>query len=115
MAVVNDLINDVEHQDLINVAEATLGPLPLATRQLLAAYIDAAPVPITAANVAAFATVWLAQNTPPPSATSTTASAPSDSDYAIEVYTDDATSVQISRSAVLPRPNSTTRWSSVTS
>jgi hypothetical protein len=101
MSVVSDLINDVEHKDLIDIAEQTLGSLSLSTRLLLARYIDAAPVPITASNIAAFATVWLAQNTPPPAAGPTDPTQPSDSDFDIEVYQDDAQSLQISRSAVL--------------
>src|SRR5207253_1243827 len=71
MSVVNDLINDVEHKDLIDEAEKSLGPLPLATRLMLARYIDAAPVTITKHNVASFAAVWLAQNAPPPAASPT--------------------------------------------
>ncbi len=101
MSVVSDLINDVEHKDLIDIAEQTLGSLSLSTRLLLARYIDAAPVPITASNITAFATVWLAQNTPPPAAGPTDPTQPSDSDFDIEVYQDDAQSLQISRSAVL--------------
>lgn len=102
MAVVNDLINDVEHKDLIDKAEKTLGPLSLQTRLLLARYIDAAPVKITPTNVTAFAAVWLAQNAPPPPASPTDPSTtPSDSDFDIETYQDDPSSIQISHSAVL--------------
>jgi hypothetical protein len=103
MTVVNDLINDVAHKDLIDKAEKTLGTLPLQTRLLLARYIDAAPVTITPANIVPFAAVWLAQNAPPPAAspTDTTAAGPSDSDFDIETYPDDPSSIQISVSAVL--------------
>src|SRR5690348_2499499 len=101
MSVVSDLINDVGHKDLIDAAELTLGPLPLSTRLMLARFIDVAPVPITSSNIAGFATVWLAQSTPPPPAVPTDPAQPSDSDFDIEVYQDDAQSLQISRSAVL--------------
>lgn len=101
MAVVNDLIDDVEYKDLIDEAEKVLGQLPLATRLLLARYIDAAPVKITKHNVASFAVVWLAQNAPPLPATPTDLTIGSDADFGIETYQDDPGTLAISRSAVL--------------
>jgi len=102
MAVVSDLINDVEHKELIDKAEKTLGPLSLATRQLLARYIDAAPVTITTTNITAFATSWLAQITPPPAISpSDPTITPTDADFSIETFQDDPSSLTISRSAVL--------------
>jgi hypothetical protein len=99
-AVVADRINDIEHADLIAEAEKTVGPLPLSTKRLIALYIDAAPVPITKANIAYFATAWLSQLSVAPSAP-TDPSAPSDDDFDIDVFTDDDSAIQISRSAIL--------------
>jgi hypothetical protein len=101
MSVVNELINDVEHKDLIDAAEKSLGPLPLATRLMLARYIDAAPVTITKHNVASFAAVWLAQTAPPPPSSPTDLTTGAEGDFSIETYQDDPGSMAISRSAVL--------------
>jgi hypothetical protein len=101
MSVVNDLINDVDHKELIDEAEKSLGQLSLATRLMLARYIDAAPVTITTKNVASFAAVWLAQNAPPPPAAPSDGSTIADGDFGIETYQDDPNSMAISKSAVL--------------
>ncbi|MHB8689634.1 MAG: hypothetical protein ACYDHH_00170 [Solirubrobacteraceae bacterium] len=102
MSVVNDLINDVEHKVLITAAEQGLGvTLPLSTRMMLARYIDAAPVKITPTNITGFATVWLAQNAPPPAASPTDATAASDDDFNVETYQDPPASITVSRSNVL--------------
>jgi len=101
MSVVNDLINDVDHKELIDEAEKSLGQLSLATRLMLARYIDAAPVTITTKNVASFAAVWLAQNAPPPPAAPADGSTIADGDFGIETYQDDPNSLAISKSAVL--------------
>jgi len=99
--VVADRINDVEHADLIAEAEKTVGPLPLATKRLLALYIDAAPVKITKANVAFFATSWLSQLGGAPTVPTTEAAPPSDDDFDIAIFTDDDSAFTISRSAIL--------------
>lgn len=100
-AIINDYVFNAKQLDLID--NAKLGNIPVSLKPQLIKYIRQSPVPITAENVQFFLPLFISQASGPVQVDDAQSpdTTPSDSDFDVTPITDDASTIQVSRSAVL--------------